>query len=220
MANLIVNGRNVGGEIYQLKPGKKLADAIETAKHDGVEEVFFRAHDKDYVAVGPSLMLDADMEHAIKHQARLGTDSDLSVKGVLTPVKLIDCDRENQGAFLGLAEATRDWKRSGLSRVALGAFATAGGAWGATASAKLVASGISQLGSKTALGVAAGLGKSAGGAIGAVTLGLVAIGGVALAVNGARQIPRANEFQAQEQARLDRKVSESPIQEFLGERVK
>lgn len=213
MANLKVNGHLIGGEVYALKPGT-LPRARAAAEHDGLDEVFFHSDGRDYVAMAPAL--DDPLETRLRSG---GAEVELDTGRSLKTVQLIGVDRETHGTYTSLSDATSAWKRAGLGRVALGAFVTAGGAWGATASIRLAAHGVSQLGSHTALGVAAGVGKTAGGSVGAVVLGLAAIGGVALAINGARQLPKAAAFEAQEQHRASRKITEAPLQAYLDSKV-
>lgn len=218
-STLSINGRQVGGEIYTLKAGKKVEDAIATSKKDGLEEVFFKAKGQDYIAVAPSLNINDDTQISIRNQKRFKPQGVLTLDGQAVSVQLIASDRENRGDFIGFKEGVNGWKMSGLARIGLGASWIAGGSIGVYKSGAWAVSSAANFSVGGALNIAKGVGKAIGGSGSALLMGAGAVAGAALIYNGISEYNKASKFHAAEQARLDNMVKTSPIQEYLGEKV-
>lgn len=155
MSNLALNGVNVGGTIRELKDGVKIESAIAAAKKDGLDQVFFEANGKNYVAAGEKLDLKGIKTGAVPV-------SDFRINGNIFDAKIIDVDNEVNSAGEGIKKLSILFCGEGIV--------------GGTLSVRAISKGM-------AAGGDPGLSKSLGGFAGLVGTALLigaTIGGAAI----------------------------------------
>jgi hypothetical protein len=99
MSSLAVGGVNVGGTIRELKDGVSVKAAIEAAKNDGLDQVFFEANGKNYVSTGEKLNLKGIKTGVVPV-------SDFRENSQIFDAKILGVDNEVNSAKEGVKKLT------------------------------------------------------------------------------------------------------------------